>query len=183
MGRLSSLMVFTALLAACGGDDAGPTPQYAVGGSVSGLAGSGLTLQNNGADSLTVAANGTFTFANPIPSGAAYNVTIADQPTGPSQTCTISKGSGTAGVSDTTNVSAVCTTNSYTVGGNAGGLIGTGMELQINGGDDLPIATNGAFLFTTPVDSGQPYVVTVKSQPSSPSQTCVLKQASGTVTS
>ena len=41
------------------------TKTFAVGGTVAGLTGSGLVLQNNLGDNLTVADDGTFTFADP----------------------------------------------------------------------------------------------------------------------
>ena len=49
----------TGVLVACSNQ---PLPAYAVGGSVAGLAGSGLVLQNNGGDNLLIAADGPFTF-------------------------------------------------------------------------------------------------------------------------
>ena len=41
-------------------------PRYTIGGTVSGLSGSGLVLRNNGTDNRTVTANGSFTFATPL---------------------------------------------------------------------------------------------------------------------
>jgi uncharacterized repeat protein (TIGR01451 family) len=43
------------------------------------------------------------------------------------------------------------------------------------------VTANGSFTFATPVASGQPYAVTVLTQPSSPGQTCVVSSGSGTV--
>jgi len=57
------------------------TPTYTVGGSVSGLTGT-VTLQNNGADDLAVAADGPFTFATSVINGGAYDVTVSGQPAG-----------------------------------------------------------------------------------------------------
>ena len=84
-----------------------PTNTYTVGGAISGL-GSGLsvTLRNNGGDALTRNANGAFTFATPLASGAAYAVTVGTQPTG--QTCVVGNGSGTIGSANVTNVDVVC---------------------------------------------------------------------------
>src|SRR5438270_830503 len=56
------------------------TNRYLIGGSVSGLAGSGLVLRDNGGDDLPVTANGTFVFATSVPSGQTYNVTVRTQP-------------------------------------------------------------------------------------------------------
>jgi subtilisin-like proprotein convertase family protein/subtilisin family serine protease len=69
----------------------------------------------------------------------------------------------------------------YTVGGVVSGLNGTGLVLQNNGGNDLPIAGNAAFTFTTPIVSGGAYAVTVLSPPINPGQTCTVSNGSGTV--
>src|SRR5262249_9002445 len=61
-----------------GGTSGGGTA-YSVGGTVSGLSGS-VVLQDNGGDNLTVSANGTFTFATSLATGAAYNVTVKTNP-------------------------------------------------------------------------------------------------------
>ena len=81
-----------------GGDLSAPAT-FTVGGSVSGLSGS-VVLQDNGADNLTVTANGPFTFATGLASGAAYAVTVKTQPAG--QTCTVANGSGTMGSANVT---------------------------------------------------------------------------------
>ncbi len=108
-------------IAGCGGDSnggqaatapAGNTPPppstpsvpeaktYTIGGAVTGLASSAtVVLQNNGVDAVSVAANGSFTFATAV--SGAYDVTVSTQPAG--QTCTVTHGSGTA----TANVSDV----------------------------------------------------------------------------
>ena len=38
---------------------------------------------------------------------------------------------------------------SYTIGGTVSGMVGSGMVLQNNGGDDLSISSNGSFSFKT----------------------------------
>ncbi|HVV49714.1 MAG TPA: hypothetical protein VHO06_08650, partial [Polyangia bacterium] len=157
------------------------TNTYAVGGTVSGLAGTGLVLQDNGGDNLTISANGSFTFATQVASGAGYAVSIKTQPTGPSQTCTLSGASGTIGAAAVTSVVVNCATNTYTVGGSVSGLAGTGLVLQDNGGDNLTISANGSFAFATALSSGATYAVTVKTQPTSKSQTCTVTSGSGTV--
>jgi len=106
---------------------------------------------------------------------------VLTQPTNPSQTCVVSNGSGTVGSANVTNVGVSCTTISFTIGGNVSGLSGTGLVLQNNGGNDLPITGNGGFTFTTPVASGAAYAVTVFTQPSGPVQTCTVSNGSGTV--
>jgi hypothetical protein len=157
------------------------TNQYTVGGTVAGLLGSGLVVQNNGGDDLTIGANGAFTFATSVLSGNSYSVTIAAQPTNPSQTCNVVAGSGTVTNGNVVTVAINCTTNQYTIGGAVTGLSGTGLVLQNNAGDDLTVNSNGNFAFATPISSGATYSVTVKTQPTNPSQTCTVSSATGTV--
>jgi trimeric autotransporter adhesin len=185
--------VFVLGLAACsngrgsldddGGGDTGQQqapPKVTIGGTVAGLAGSGLVLQNNGGDDLAVSANGTFSFKTSVDSGSPYNVTALSQPTGPSQFCSIANAAGTA-TSNVTSVAVTCSTGSFSVGGTVSGLAGSGLVLRNNGGDDLPIASNGSFTFPSELASGSAFAVTVAAQPSRPSQTCTVADASGTI--
>src|SRR5229473_8541356 len=102
-----SLLLTSFVLSACSGPvgsgsggtggGGGGTGPFTIGGTVSGLAAGGsMTLQNNGAESLVVSANGTFTFKTAIVVNMPYLVTVAQPPTTPSQTCTVASGSGTA---------------------------------------------------------------------------------------
>ena len=157
-------------------------PRFIIGGTVSGLAGTGLVLRDNGGDALPITRNGPFTFATALPSGTRYAVTAAGQPSSPSQTCTVSNGSGTVGTANVTSVAVTCVTNPvprYTVGGTASGLAGPGLVLRNNGGDDLAVTSDGPFTFATSLTSGSPYAVTVFSQPSG--QTCSVSGGSGTI--
>lgn len=66
-----------------------------IGGNVSGLgAGKVVVLQNNGADDLSVSANGGFTFPTNVAANAAYAVSVLTQPAG--QNCVPTQASGTA---------------------------------------------------------------------------------------
>jgi hypothetical protein len=159
------------------------TTTYTVGGTVTGLAGSGLVLRNNGGDDLAVSSNGAFTFATPVSNGAAFDVTVFNQPISPAQTCVVTDGSGTMSGANVTTVGIVCTTNTYTVGGTVSDLAGSSLVLRDNGGDDLAVSANGSFSFATPVASGAAYSVTVLTQPTNPTQTCVVTGGSGTVSS
>jgi hypothetical protein len=157
------------------------TGSFSVGGTVSGLAGSGLVLRNNGGDDLSIASNGSFTFATELASGSAFAVTVAAQPTHPSQACTVADASGTIGGGDVRTVKVSCATNSYTIKGTVSGLQGSGLVLQNNGGDDVGVQTDGGFAFATKIPSGSGYSVTVKTQPSAPAQSCSVQSGSGTV--
>lgn len=152
-----------------------------IGGTVVGLLGAGLVLQNNGGDDLTVLSGGAFAFTTLIPPGQPYNVTVRAQPSGPTQTCTVSNGAGTAAGVDVLNISVTCVTQAYPIGGSVVGLVGAGLVLQNNGGNDLPVSADGAFTFTQPVPSGASFNVSVKTQPSGPAQTCSVSGATGTV--
>ena len=86
---------------------------------MSGLSGT-VVLQDNGGDDLSVTANGSFTFATALASGAAYSVTVKTNPSG--QTCTVSNGSGTVGSANVTNVAVTCTANAATYHGRRDGV-------------------------------------------------------------
>src|SRR5690349_11621453 len=101
-------------LAACGGgggDDPGfSNPAgFTVGGTVSGLTGTGLVLQNSGGNNLTITGNGAFTFTQSVQTNSSYAVTVSTQPSNPAQTCSVSSGSGTVSGANVTNVSVTCT--------------------------------------------------------------------------
>jgi hypothetical protein len=86
---------------------------YTVGGVVTGLpAGASLTLQNNGEDSLTLAANGNFTFPQTINYQSSYSVTIMAQPdAAPSESpkqCVVANSVGKMQDSNVTQVSVTC---------------------------------------------------------------------------
>ena len=91
------------------------TNSFTVGGTVSGLTGTGLVLRNNGGNNLTINASGPFTFTAPVLSGGGYSVTVFTQPTGPVQTCSVTSGSGMVGAGNVTNVGVSCIF--FTIGG------------------------------------------------------------------
>jgi hypothetical protein len=181
----TGLAVTALWFSACGGGSSGgstppPAPTtYTIGGTVSGLTGSGLVLQNNGADNLAVTANGSFTFTTAITSGGAYAVTVLTQPSSPTQTCTVTSGTGTA-AANVTSVQVACAAPTFTIGGTVSGLLGTGLVLQDNGGNNLSVTANGSFTFSTALASGTAYKVTVLTQPSGPTQTCTVTNGTGT---
>jgi hypothetical protein len=155
------------------------TNTYSVGGTVSGLSGTGLVLQNNDGDDLVIGADGDFTFATELADGSPYSVTVLTQPTGPNQTCSVTNGSGTLAGANVTDVVVTCVTNTYSIGGTVSGLAGTGLVLQNNDGDDVVIGADGDFTFATELADGSPYSVTVLIQPTDPSQVCDVSNGSG----
>jgi hypothetical protein len=79
-----------------------------IGGTVTGLTGSGLVLQNNGSDDLPITDDGPFTFATLLTPGGIYNVTVATNPKNPSQICSVTDGSGTVPAGPVTDVTVSC---------------------------------------------------------------------------
>ncbi len=185
-------MISSVLLAACSGPvggagggtgtGSGGAGPFTIGGTVSGLAAGGsMTLQNNGAESLVVSANGTFTFKTAIVANQPYLVTVSVPPATPPQTCTVTGGSGTA-TAKVTTVVVTCTTGTEAIGVTVAGLTGTGLVLQ-NGTEFLTITgTTTTSQFKTAIPFGQSYNVTVSAQPISPAQTCTVANGSGTST-
>ncbi|MGA8221852.1 MAG: hypothetical protein WB780_09395, partial [Candidatus Acidiferrales bacterium] len=183
------LVVMSLSVSACGGGGTtGTTPPppsstYTIGGTVSGLSGTGLILQNNGGNNLAISANGNFTFSTAIASGGSYNVTVLSEPSSPAQNCAVTNGSGTANA-NVTSVQVTCSAATYTVGGTVINLagVGGGLQLEDNGDDSLLVNANGTFTFPVALASGSAYSVTVSAQPSSPAQTCEVTDGSGTAT-
>jgi hypothetical protein len=105
LGLALTLVVF----AGCGGSSGGGgllgSGLYTVGGTVSGPTGT-VVLRDNGADDLSVSADGAFTFATKVADGAGYSVTVKTQPS--IQTCIASSNTGTVAGANLTNVSVVC---------------------------------------------------------------------------
>jgi sugar lactone lactonase YvrE len=166
-----------------GGSGSISPPNTTVGVTVNGLAGSGLVLQDNGRDDLGVATNASYTFGTLLAVGQAYNITVKTQPVNPTQVCTVSGGTGTVTSNGIGAVDVTCVTQSFAVGGTVQGLLGSGLALQDNSGDVLALGASGPFTFAAAVESGQPYVVTIKTQPQNPAQVCNVTAGSGTVTS
>jgi len=181
---LVSLLISSVLLSACsgpagtttGGGGGGP---YTIGGTVTGLTGTGLVLQDNGGDNLSITGNTAFTFKTSIAKGLPYNVAVSTPPSNPAQTCTVSNSAGTANA-NVTNVLITCSTGTVSIGGNVVGLQGTGLTLQDNGGDNLSVAVSGPFTFKTALTIGSSYAVTVSVNPTSPAQTCTVTNGTGT---
>ncbi|HZW72109.1 MAG TPA: hypothetical protein VFF43_01120, partial [Caldimonas sp.] len=139
-------------------------------------------LENNGGDDVTVSANGPFAFPTSLANGAAFAVGVRTQPAGPAQTCTVANGSGNVAGADARAATVTCTTNTYHVSGSISNLTGTGLVLQLNGGNDLIVGPNATqFTFPAAVASGTDYLVTVHVQPGNPAESCYTNLGGGTV--
>jgi len=175
------LAVASITVSGCGGSGKSTPPApvtYTVGGAVTGLTGTGLVLQNNGGDNLTVSASATtFTFNTPVASNGVYSVTILTQPAG--ESCTVATGSGAA-TANITNVVVACV-QMFAIGGTITGLTETGLVLQDNGGDNLAVdAAATSYTFATSLASGGAYSVSVLAQPLG--EDCTVTNATGTAT-
>src|SRR5579863_5166247 len=65
---------------------------FTIGGNVIGLTGTGLVLEDNGGDDLTINLSGAFTFKLPITGGGNYTVTIKTQPSNQPLPCSVTNG-------------------------------------------------------------------------------------------
>ena len=169
--------VLSIFLTACGGSSA-PT-DGAVSGTVSGL-GSGLSLalQNNRVDTITVAANGTFTFPTKLPSLGPFSITVLTQPVG--QTCTVTRPTGViptdGNQANTTTVA--CAANS--LGATVTGLAAGSTVTLSNAGVLLVVNTNGVATFPGILVGGTVFGVSIAAQPAQ--QVCTLASAGGAIT-
>jgi 6-phosphogluconolactonase len=206
MARSGVAMALLAALTACGGGNSTPVtpPTYTVGGTITGLAGHGLVLENSidnhspdpdVLDDLAVSGTGSFTFRVPLGSGVNYGIGVKTQPLSPPEFCQVANGSGTVGAANVTGVQVTCAAG-YTAGGTVSGLVGSGLVLQIESYDPpgdrndpvlisspLPVKTDGKFTLDTIYpsmftggDFGGDFVG-VMQKPSSPTQRCVVDNA------
>jgi len=137
---------------------------YTVGGTISGLASSGMVLVNGG-DTLAVKPGASsFTMPTTVAYTSAYAVTVQTQPTG--LTCSVSNGTGTMSSAAVTNIAVTCSANTYTVGGTISGLTASGLVLLDNGGDATTLSANATqFTMNTGVAYGSAYAITVQTPP------------------
>jgi 6-phosphogluconolactonase (cycloisomerase 2 family) len=112
---LANMIVAVGLVVVLASCSSSPGYSYTIGGTVSGMVGSGMVLQNNGRDDLDISYNGSFTFQTSLNAGTAYTVRVKTQPINPSQTCTVSNGSGTMHDDSVDNVVVNCVTGPTSV--------------------------------------------------------------------
>ena len=159
-----------------------PAGFVTIGGSVVGLAGTGLVLENDGGDDLSVESDGPFQFRMSVLAGTAYDVTASQQPTLPSQMCSVANASGTANTS-VTDVTIVCTTLQYQISGTVYGLLASqSVKLALNGGNDITVTGDGSgaqpFTFGQTLASGASFVVSITNESQA---TCSVSGGNGQV--
>ena len=161
-----------------GGGSVQITVAATLGGSITGLMGSGLTL-SAGTDPVQTAypAANASSFAFATPFIGAYDVTAQTHPVG--KTCLVSGGSGSMIGVDVNSVQVSCLPNLYAVGGTLTGLpTGGQLTLQNNGADNLVLNANGNFTFPQSVAFGSAYSVGVLASPGS---ACTVQQVTTTM--
>ena len=159
---IAALLTGTALVS-CTIDGIGA--RYTVGGTVTGLLGSGLVLQDNAGHTLAVSANGSFTFPSGFANAAAYSISVQTQPSNPAQTCSVRNGAGSIDKAAVTNVLVSCsqtgrfayvantisnTISAFTIDASSGNLaVMAGAPFADSGTQPVALALdpNGAFLF------------------------------------
>ncbi len=155
---------------------------FHVGGTVTGLLGTGLELSlDAGAQILPISGNGAFVFPNVVPAGSSYSVSIAQQPANPAQPCVLVNASGIVSDHDISNVVVNCgPANTYTVGGSLTGLAsGESIVLKLNNGNALTLGADGSWVLPLFFASGGSYVVSIAQQPTG--QHCSVANPAGTV--
>ncbi|HUN64204.1 MAG TPA: kelch repeat-containing protein [Candidatus Sulfotelmatobacter sp.] len=181
---------------------------YTIGGNLTGLVGSGLILQDAvtmgttqlfteqltiGSGSSGSGGNSAFTFTKDVPTGATYTVSIAQQPTGPVQTCIVtpSTATGTA-TANVISVVVTCPAVTYSVGGTVVGLAGISPNngpitdgsfvIEDFKGNTLTITENGPFTFATSYALNDQYQVSILHSSDNQIQACTRWNPSGIVT-
>jgi alpha-tubulin suppressor-like RCC1 family protein len=130
------IVMSCSLLAACGGGGSSTSPvqpsanteqsvaaissssssvaesAYLIGGTISGLLGSGLVLQNNNGDDITINGDGNFYFSTKLANKKTYVVRVKTRPATPAQTCRVENYKGVINSAQVTNINVICTINS-----------------------------------------------------------------------
>ena len=157
-------------LAACGGE-----AEFPINGTVTGLNYPGLVLYTHGQtvaptpqfDAKGAAKDVTFSFPQTIPYGVVYEVGVQTNP--PHQTCSVARGSDTAGRTANIHVLVQCQQNTYRLTGKVTGLPVDGTVSLANGSEGLvtvkATSTVAEPQFVFVVRDDRSYGITVLEQP------------------
>lgn len=151
---------------------------YSVSGTVSGLTASGLVLQLNAGNDLSIASGATtFAFTAQVASGTAYAVSVLTQPAG--KLCTLVNATGTISA-NVSNVTITCV-NAYTVGGTITGLTASGLKLTLLNAttgaqiEEVAVASGStSFTFVTTFTAATQISATISNTNQPASLTCIL---------
>lgn len=144
-----------------------------------------LTVQNQNSESITINANGEYSFPTAMMESSNFTVSILTQPvTVPNQSCMITNPNGT--ITQTSNLVEInCGTSFYPIHLNVFGisLTATGnLSVQNGAVDTLNVTADGTFTFAGQVPDQGTYSVSILGSPNN--HTCIAEAAppsSGTV--
>ncbi len=141
----------TATLSILDNDRLIPDNSHTLGGTVSGLTGTGLVLEDGHFNRFTPIGNGPFTFNLRYQPNTTYDVQVVAQPSNPIQTCSVTDGKGTI-TADVTKVAVNCVTPgqnpaldaSFGGGKVASSRIGSAVALALQGDGKILALSGGA---------------------------------------
>lgn len=151
---------------------------FSLGGTITGLANSGLVL-GNGADSVAVLSGASdFTLPSQVAYASSYAVSVQTQP--PGLACSVSQGSGLMPAAAVSTVMVACTDQPFSIAGSIAGLGNNAGLTLTNGADTVTVAVGAtSFAMPLPVVYGSTYSVAVGSSPAG--LTCSVANGSGTM--
>ena len=172
MAKTTVVLCLLSSLTAQGADSGGPdngsfVRLFTVGGTVTGLVGSGLTLGDRGA-MIPIGANGSFSLPKLLTTnGQRYEVTVVQQPSSPTQLCTVANGSGTVNGADVNNILVTCVaqalslTSSVPATGATGVSRAAPINLNFSAALNAGTVTASTVVLTGPTGSQSPIAVSV----------------------
>ena len=156
---------------------------YKVGGYVAGFSGV-IRLGLNGLEEISTTTNGSFTFSTSLPASSNFDVSVIAPPAGYS--CTVKNGTGVINSSDYPFVDVDCESSATGIKPKVdsdGAWLDTGetITLTLNGTTDLTLDKwdFNAVAFSTALNPGDSYVVTIKTLP--PARICALSNSVGVI--
>ena len=138
--------------------------KYSIGGTVTGLS-NGATATVSLGSAAPQTTGGVFSFASSVAYASPYSVSA----TATGYTCTPATGTVSG---DVAGAVVACVANKYTLNYTVSGLLSGNTVVMSLGGVDIPHATNSTVSHTNALTHGQPYALTVKTQPQG--QTCTV---------
>ncbi|MDT8438116.1 MAG: FG-GAP repeat protein [Wenzhouxiangellaceae bacterium] len=152
------------------------TNTFTVGGTVTGLEGSGLVLQNNGGDTLSILEDGAFTFSTALKDGESYSVAVSSRPTAPKQVCSVTNGEGKLSGEAVSNIAVGCL-RGYSVSGTVSGVRSPGLVIDLNNKSALLFEQDADFTFPLWLKTAETWGVQILFEPDL--HTCTVSPASG----
>ena len=192
------ILCLALILAGCDSLTEEADNSFIIGGRIFGLTGDNLILINNNDEEITIPAEAeSFNFSQELSFGSTYEVKVKQNPSDPSQTCTITRGRGTVGNIDVTSIVVICETQSFFITGNVNVAhinnetqtidFGSPLIIKNNGQDDQLIGKSGSFTFKGLDSRDIPYVdhseydITIHAMPNDPALDCSVDEGTGIV--